>query len=294
MLEHHEHNKAVHEFDGIIENRVSSPPVYFTVLFYGLIVWAIVFMAFYLFSGWSSETEFEAKMAAHQQQQNPAAAPSPAAAPAETTAAAKQGPAATPPAGKGSEAAPAAVALSPAETDPAALFAAHCAMCHGADAGGGFGPDLTAAEYEYGKSREAIFTTISQGRANNKMPGFEGQLKREQIYALADYLLTLGPPAATAQAAPEAPGSADQATEPDEAKIDAAGLFAQRCAMCHGANGAGGGIGPDLTAADYIYGKSQDKVVESITSGRSKGMPAFGKQLQAEEISALAEYVREL
>lgn len=288
MLEQHEHDHAVHEVDGIIENRVSSPPVYFTVLFYGLIVWAIIFMAFYLFSGWSSETEFNANMAAYQQQQNPAVAP------AQTAVAAKPGPAATPPAGKGSEAAPAAVALSPAETDPAALFASHCAMCHGADATGGFGPDLTAAEYEYGKKREAIFTTISQGRANNKMPGFEGRLKREQIYALADYLLTLGQPAASAQGAVEAPGSADKAEEPAESKIDAAGLFAQRCAMCHGANGAGGGIGPDLTAADYIYGKSQDKVVETITSGRPKGMPAFGKQLQAEEISALAEYVREL
>ena len=41
------------------------PPVYFTVLFYGLIVWGVAFCAFYLLSGWSSQAEFQAKMRNH-------------------------------------------------------------------------------------------------------------------------------------------------------------------------------------------------------------------------------------
>lgn len=181
MLEEHEHKHAVHEFDGIIENRVSSPPVYFTVLFYGLIIWAVAFCAFYLLSGWSSDAEFQAKMKAHEEQHQAAAAPAPKkAAPAPQQAA---------------ESTPAAVAGQASGTgtapDAKAIFAAKCAMCHGADAKGGFGPDLTAAEYEYGKNREAIYQTIAEGRANNKMPAFAGQLKREEIYALADYLLSL-------------------------------------------------------------------------------------------------------
>ena len=54
-------------FDGIQEGK-KSPPAYFNILFYGLIVWGVIFMGYYLMSGWSSQGEFEEKMNAHQQQ----------------------------------------------------------------------------------------------------------------------------------------------------------------------------------------------------------------------------------
>lgn len=54
--------------DGIVENREQSPPVYFNILFYGLIIWGVIFMAYYLFSGWSSDAEFQEKMATHKEQ----------------------------------------------------------------------------------------------------------------------------------------------------------------------------------------------------------------------------------
>lgn len=54
--------------DGIIEDRNQAPPVYFNILFYGLIIWGVIFMAYFLLSGWSSHQEFEQKMEAHQQQ----------------------------------------------------------------------------------------------------------------------------------------------------------------------------------------------------------------------------------
>ena len=173
-----------HDFDGITENREQRPPVYFTVLFYGLIIWAVAFCAFYLLSGWSSDAEFQAKMQAHEgQQQSSVAESAPKAAPVPTTAPV------TVPSPAPQAAAPAAVASAP--PDAKALYAGKCAMCHGADGKGGFGPNLAADQYEYGKTRQAIFLSISQGRANNKMPAFEGQLRREEIYALVDYLLTL-------------------------------------------------------------------------------------------------------
>ena len=68
MLESHEHKHPVHNFDGIIENRENKPPVYFNILFYGLIIWGVIFIAYFLFSGWSSEAEFKQKMEAHQEQ----------------------------------------------------------------------------------------------------------------------------------------------------------------------------------------------------------------------------------
>ncbi len=55
-------------FDGIKENRDTSPPAYFNILFYGLILWGVIFMGYYLFSGWSSHNEFQEKMTAHQNQ----------------------------------------------------------------------------------------------------------------------------------------------------------------------------------------------------------------------------------
>ena len=54
--------------DGIVENRENNPPVYFNILFYGLIIWGVIFMAYYLFSGWSSDAEFQEKMATHKEQ----------------------------------------------------------------------------------------------------------------------------------------------------------------------------------------------------------------------------------
>lgn len=54
-------------FDGIRENKENKPPVYFNILFYGLIIWGLIFMGYYLFSGWSSHSEFETKMSAHQE-----------------------------------------------------------------------------------------------------------------------------------------------------------------------------------------------------------------------------------
>jgi cytochrome c oxidase cbb3-type subunit III len=163
-----------HDYDGIIEDREQKPPVYFTILFYSLIVWAVAFSAFYLLSGWSSEAEFQTKMSAYEEQyqtpkEEPAAALSPAEQPEEA----------------------ATVAAKPESVpDGAAIYAQRCAMCHGGDAKGGIGPDLTAAEYAHGKTPEAISRSISAGIGGG-MPAFGNQLKQEDIKALVDYLLSL-------------------------------------------------------------------------------------------------------
>jgi len=163
MLEEHKHKHAVHDFDGIIENRVNSPPAYFNVLFYGLIIWGIAFMAYFLLSGWSSDSEFQAKMNAHQQE---AAAAAPAAA---------------------------AKVTSTAGPDVAAgqkIYAASCAMCHGAEGKGGIGPDLTAASYHYGNSADEVRESISKGRPNG-MPAFGSQLSGNDIENLVGFIKSL-------------------------------------------------------------------------------------------------------
>jgi cytochrome c oxidase cbb3-type subunit 3 len=63
--------------------------------------------------------------------------------------------------------------------------------------------------------------------------------------------------------------------------------------MCHGAEGEGG-IGPDLTAKSFKYGRDPLDVAESIRNGRPRGMPAFGSQFKAEEIESLTDFVLSL
>jgi cytochrome c oxidase cbb3-type subunit 3 len=153
--------------DGIVEDREKAPPVYFNVLFYGLIIWAVAFMSFYLLSGWSSEAELKEKMAIHkgeQPVQQEAAATTPASAAVQ---------------------APAEVVAIDGQT----LFKKHCAGCHGANGKGAFGPDLSG-EYTYGKTTMAVQESIAFGRPKN-MPGFEKKLSQEEIDALTEFILSL-------------------------------------------------------------------------------------------------------
>lgn len=165
MLDNHTHKQPVHEFDGIIENRVNRPPVYFSLLFYGLILWGVAFSAYYLLSGWSSSAEYAEKKAAHEAQL------------AATT--------------------PAQTAAAQANVDPAAqvaagkeLFASHCAGCHGAEAKGGIGPDLTTDNYKFGRNHDEVWASIHDGRPGG-MPGFGNQLSADQVEELVAFCLSL-------------------------------------------------------------------------------------------------------
>ena len=61
------HSDQNEPFDGIKESHKKAP-VYFNIMFYGSILWAVIFVSYYLFSGWSSHGEFEEKMNVHQEQ----------------------------------------------------------------------------------------------------------------------------------------------------------------------------------------------------------------------------------
>lgn len=171
MLDDHEHKHAVHNFDGIIENRVTAPPTYFSVLFYGLIIWGVIFSAYYLLSGWSSQAEFQQKMAAHQKQVEQQGGGKPSGAPAVAAKENEQSSEDQATAGK-------------------KLFAEHCAACHGAEAKGGIGPDLTAKTFKFGRSAADITTTITGGRPGG-MPAFGNQLSKTQIADLVAFIRSL-------------------------------------------------------------------------------------------------------
>lgn len=69
--------------------------------------------------------------------------------------------------------------------------------------------------------------------------------------------------------------------------------YLELCAACHGQQGRGG-VGPDLSATRYRYGKQRSQVITSIMEGRPGGMPAYGSHLRPDEAAAMADYLLSL
>lgn len=68
-------------------------------------------------------------------------------------------------------------------------------------------------------------------------------------------------------------------------------LFANNCAVCHGADGGGTFGIPNLTDSDWLYGGSPEAIKQTLLNGRSGSMPAWGAILGEEKIAHVAEYV---
>lgn len=66
-------------------------------------------------------------------------------------------------------------------------------------------------------------------------------------------------------------------------------VFRQRCAMCHGPAGQGipSSRTPDFTNSAWQLGKTDQELVDAVTNGTDKGMPAFSGQLNAQDINQL-------
>ncbi len=76
-------------------------------------------------------------------------------------------------------------------------------------------------------------------------------------------------------------------TTPIFAAVDGAAVYAAKCKACHGADGKGKTplAGTKLSAAD----------VEKITNdGKAPKMPSYKGKLTAEEVKAVAEYIKSL
>jgi len=70
------------------------------------------------------------------------------------------------------------------------IFDEKCADCHGGDAMGGAGPDLTDDKWLHGGSDAEVFTTVSKGRKGG-MPAWGGQLKDDDIWKVIAYIRSL-------------------------------------------------------------------------------------------------------
>jgi putative heme-binding domain-containing protein len=141
--------------------------------------------------------------------------------------------------------------VNPYDGDPVAiragraLFANRCAECHGADAKGYSGPDLTVM-WAMGTSDERVFNTIRSGVSGSIMPSFDSP--DQEIWATVAFLKSVG----TVAAADAGPGDPERGRE----------LFEARCARCHRVDGLGGRMGPDLSRIGAV--RARDALVGSI------------------------------
>ena len=112
----------------------------------------------------------------------------------------------------------------------AALYDTRCAECHGADAKGISGPDLTAL-WEVGTSDARVFETIRLGRPGSIMPS--SSAPDDEIWAVVAYLKGIS----TVPPVEFVTGDADRGRE----------IFESMCVRGHRVNGRGGHLGPDLS-----------------------------------------------
>jgi putative heme-binding domain-containing protein len=125
---------------------------------------------------------------------------------------------------------------NPFESDEAAirigsaLFAARCADCHGPDAMGRLGPDLTR-RWARGETDESAFLIVRNGVPGTSMP--PSTAPDNEVWAIVAHLRSISvmPPLVST-------GDADRGRA----------LFESECAGCHQISGVGGALGPDLTA----------------------------------------------
>jgi ubiquinol-cytochrome c reductase cytochrome b subunit len=77
--------------------------------------------------------------------------------------------------------------------------------------------------------------------------------------------------------------------------LQGAALFQSKdCRNCHALEGKGGKRGPDLTAVGTRL--TRDQLIDQVSNGTPGGgnMPAYGKQISAAEMTALAEFLENL
>jgi cytochrome c oxidase cbb3-type subunit 3 len=81
----------------------------------------------------------------------------------------------------------------------------------------------------------------------------------------------------------------------DPMTLNAGRLYFNRfnCSGCHGGR-AGGGMGPSLRDAVWLFGNTDAQIFHSIAQGRGRGMPAWGEKLPDEVIWKLVAYIKSL
>lgn len=166
-------DKVLHEADGIKEYD-NPMPGWLMAIWWGSLIFAAAYLGFYALS--FGEGTMEAEYRAGTQQAvtavdayfdaHPLVPPSPA----QLLAGAKD---------------PAVLAVGKAR------FTRTCAPCHGEQAQGLIGPNLTDDRWIHGGTVEQIFQTVAKGWPAKGMPPWGRALKPEELAALVSYIRSI-------------------------------------------------------------------------------------------------------
>ena len=184
-----------------------------------------------------------------------------------------------------------------AAPDGTALYASHCAACHGDKGGGGVGVPLSLPSFLDSVDDRFLAISIRYGRPGRVMPAFSA-LSDAQTNAIVAFIRSWSKQPAPVYASTPVSGDAQHGKA----------LFATRCAGCHGASGEGGRgtgitlsrhrdqpiIAPALNNSGFLRAATDAMIKHTLQFGR-KGSPmrSFLEQgLSERDIDDLVSYVR--
>jgi quinohemoprotein ethanol dehydrogenase len=145
----------------------------------------------------------------------------------------------------------------------------------------GAGANNTASFFEHDGKQYVVF--LSQGNS------LQATAHGDELW-LFGLDGTIGPAAAPGSGSGTEHGGEGGGEQAGPEQGDAAAgeaVFAANCSGCHGAEGTGGNGGPDLSSVT-----DRSRVIGQVTNGGG-GMPAFGDQLDKQQISDVAAFVTE-
>lgn len=160
-----------HDYDGIKELDNVLPP-WWVYLFYGCIIFALVYLIrFEVYGDYSQKEEFEAEMVQADKDIKEYLKTAPDLMNKENVTLLTD-----------------AASLAEGKT----IFTTNCVACHRADGGGAIGPNLTDEYWILGGGIKDVFNTLSEGgRSGKGMISWKDQLKPTQMQKVASYVLSL-------------------------------------------------------------------------------------------------------
>ena len=202
-----------------------------------------------------------------------------------------------------------------------AKFRTNCIKCHDVDGRGEIGrdemptiPDFTNPTWQASRNDPQLRHSISEGKGKS-MPSWKRKLAPADIERMVALVRRFtggqlvvpeeetedpGSHPAPPDDVPRANASPGPSSRPGQeavAGLQVGEIFRRSCQICHGADGRGTpsrsrlpGI-PDFTSGRWHEGRSQAQLAASILEGKGQ-MPSFRSKLGAEEVHALASYVR--
>jgi len=167
------------------------------------------------------------------------------------------------------------------------LFDGQCAVCHGADGFGAFGPNLNNAEFDKYAGSEFIFEVMVNGRAGTAMPSWNF-LSEEQAADIIAYIMSWHDED-TVQLSDERIRGSEREGEK---------VFTRACAQCHGL-GRGSTVAPAILSEGFLSQASDQYIKVMTMYGRSHTQmrPALKGQggiseLSHDEINSVVAYIR--